>query len=358
MKNINIISPINQLGYGIASLNIVKSLSRNNNVALFPIRPIQIVNQEDAEIIKQCINNSQKFDKNASCIRIWHQNDMAEFVGKGKHIGFPFFELNKFNELEKHHLNSLDQLFVASNWAKEICEHELSIGKDNITTVPLGVDVELFKPSLTNNKNKSTIFFNCGKWEVRKGHDILCEVFCEAFSKEDDVELWMMCSNPFLNESQASDWHKMYKNSKLGDKVKFIDRVNTPQEVYNIMKHIDCGVFPSRAEGWNLELLEVMSCGKQVIATNYSAHTEFCNSRNTLLVDIEETELAFDGIWFNGNGNWAKIGNNQKEQLISHMKDIHKMKQQEGTVTINNEGVITAQNYNWNNTGDIIDKNV
>jgi len=349
MNNINIISPINQLGYGIAGLNIVKSLSNIYNVSLFPFKPLQVVTQEDADVIRQCLENSKAFDKNAPCIRIWHQHEMAEFVGKGEHIGFPFFELDVFKSVEKHHLNSLDKLFVTSKWAKNICENELTLDNDNIITIPLGVDVETFKPSITQSHNSSTVFFNCGKWEVRKGHDILFKVFCDTFEENDNVELWMMCSNPFLNESQTKEWQSLYKNCKLGEKIKFIDRVNTPQEVYNIMNNVDCGVFPSRAEGWNLELLELMSCGKQVIATNYSAHTEFCNSQNCLLVDIDETEVAFDGVWFHGSGNWGKIGKNQEEQISSHMISIHKQKHQNGAVETNINGLITAQSYNWDN---------
>lgn len=354
MKNINIISPINQLGYGIAGLNIVKSLSKTHNVALFPIRPMQVVTQEDANVVQSCVENSKLFDYEAPCIRIWHQNQMAEFAGRGTRIGFPFFELDTFNDLEKHHLNSLDKLFVTSSWAKQICEKELSLDTENIIVIPLGVDVDTFKPSITQCHNENTIFFNCGKWEVRKGHDVLFKVFCDTFSENDNVELWMMCSNPFLKEEQTREWQNLYKNSSMGNKIKFIERVNTPQEVYNIMNNVDCGVFPSRAEGWNLELLELMSCGKQVIATNYSAHTEFCNSQNCLLVDIDETEVAFDGMWFHGDGNWAKIGDKQQEQLSQHMTNIHKQKQENGSVDTNINGLITAQNYNWDMIGKII----
>ena len=54
------------------------------------------------------------------------------------------------------------------------------------------------------------------------------------------------------------------------------------------MSQVDCGVFPSRAEGRNLELLEMMSAGKHVITTDYSAHTEFCTKDNAGLVPITD----------------------------------------------------------------------
>ena len=92
----------------------------------------------------------------------------------------------------------------------------------------------------------------------------------------------------------------MYTTSPLGSKVKFLDRVGSHKEVADIIRMCDCGVFPSRAEGWNLDLLEMMSCGKQVIATNYSAHTEFCNEENCMLVETTEMVDAEDGKWFRG----------------------------------------------------------
>ena len=84
MKDLNLITPINQLGYGIAGTNIAKHLASKCNVSLFPIKPIQVTTQEDADVVKQCILNSSRFNKDATCLRIWHQHDMAEFVGKRK----------------------------------------------------------------------------------------------------------------------------------------------------------------------------------------------------------------------------------------------------------------------------------
>ena len=115
------------------------------------------------------------------------------------------------------------------------------------------------------------------------------------------------------------------------------------------MAQTDCGVFPARAEGWNLELLEMMSCGKQVIATNYSAHTEFCNHNNCLLIDTDNVEPAQDGKWFFGQGNWAKIEQKQFHSLVEHMRMIHDLKQS-GKLNINSSGIETAVKFSWENT--------
>ena len=348
--NISIVSPINQLGYGIAGLNICKELSKVCKLSLIPIPPIDIYNEEDAEVLKEVIINSKFLDFDAPCIKVWHQNDMTQFAGRGLRIGFPFFELDVFTDYEKHHLNSLDAVFVSSKWAKEVCLHNLTINEDKIFVVPLGVDRTIFNEcTKTQSPTDKTIFFNCGKWEIRKGHDVIFQFFNDAFTENDNVELWMMNSNPFLSEDDQNKWNSLYLGSKLGSKIKIIPRAKTQQEVYNIMSQIHCGVFPSRAEGWNLELLELMSCGKHVIATDYSAHSEFCNDSNCYMINVNEKEKAFDGKWFLGQGNWAKITQEAKDQAVKHMRNVYD-KHQNNALDTNTAGIETSKIFSWENS--------
>ena len=338
---INLQAPINQLGYGVASLNILKALQDKAEVSLFPIGQPQFTNQTDADAVRKGMETAQTFDPQAPCIKIWHQNQMAERIGSGKFIGFPIFELDTFNDLEKHHLNSCEHLFVCSKWAKNVCLYQTRLWPYRIHVVPLGVDAELFPPAPVRQDDK-TIFFNCGKWEIRKGHDILIKAFEKVLQHGEDAELWMMCSNPFNSEEENSRWHQLYSHPK----VRIIPRADTQAEVYNIMSQVDCGVFPSRGEGWNLELLEMMSAGKHVVTTNYSAHTEFCTEENSGLVTISDVEPAFDGKWFFGQGNWAKI--TQHTEFDLYMKMMKFILDKKGT--LNEAGIKTAKKFSWENT--------
>ena len=347
---LNIISPINQLGYGIAGLNICKELDNMIKVSLFPIGQPQVTNSKDHSRITDMMANSRMPNFEGDCIRIWHQHDMSQWVGRGKRIGFPIFELDKFNDVELYHLSSLDKIFVCSEWAKQVILDNIQINKSDVHVIPLGVDSRIFDNSLDNQQNDATIFFNCGKWEVRKGHDIIPRAFCEAFSEQDNVELWMMCQNPFNTESEERRWIDMYKSCPLGSKIKIMNRVETQQEVYNIMAQTTCGVFPARAEGWNLELLEMMACNKPVITTFFSAHTEFCTEDNAFLIPIEEVEPAYDGKWFDGNtGEWAKLGDKEVSRLANRMKFVH-----DNSISTNPQGVETAKRFTWENSAKLV----
>ena len=162
----------------------------------------------------------------------------------------------------------------------------------------------------------------------------------------------MMCENPFVQGEEKMKWIDKYKSTPMGDKIRILDRGETQAEGYNIMSSVDCGVVPSRAEGWNLELLEMMACGKQVIATNYSAHTQFCNQNNSYLIDLENREAAYDGVFFSGShGQWGSFSESSIDQLIEHMRTVHNTKQQLENASLetflNNEGIDTANQFSW-----------
>jgi len=346
MKKINLHCPINSTGYGIASLNIAKNIYNHFNVSYFPLGNITVDTKEDYDFVYKILKNSELADPLSPTIKIWHQFDLMQRIGRGKYFAMPFFELDTFNPLEKRDLSAPDMLFVSSEWAKSIIE------KNNVTTptsvIPLGVDVSVFDYKKYNKTNPKYTFVNIGKWEIRKGHDFLCDVFKNAFPFENDVELIICASehSSYSSKEEIIKWKEKYSNDK---RIKIIPGVESHQQIAKIIAESDCGIFPSRAEGWNLELLECMAMNKPCIATNFSAHTEFCNQDNCFLIDIETTEPAFDGKAFKNQGNWAKISNNQIDQII-----FYKRKAYFDKITTNPNGLKTANKYTWENSAQKI----
>jgi len=348
---LNLITPFNTLSYGYTGSFIYEELNKLIDVKPFCLG--QFTAERRFEYIKTvCDSVKLTYHHNAPCLKIWHQHDMTGFTGKGPSIGFPIFELNKFNDLEKHNLEYPDHLFVTSKWAKNIILENVDRKEETVHIAPLGVDAGIFQESSFRNDGK-TRFINFGKWEVRKGHDILCEAFNRAFTVDDDVELVLFTTNMFLKPHQHKEWCDFYINSELGSKIKIGKRLENQEQVYNVMKDMDCGVFPARAEGWNLELLEMMSCGKPVITTNVTAHTEFCTTENSMLIELEDMELAFDGQFFNGQGDWYCIDDAHIDQIAEYMKTVHKLKQ-ENNLQQNTAGIETAKKFTWSNSAQTI----
>lgn len=339
--NINLQCPINPLGYGQTSFNLLQAMENSGlfETTLFPIGNISYKCSEiEKSVIGRCIDRQSMFDPTAPSLLIWHQFDMAKHIGKGERIGFPIFELDSFTKRELWHLSSLDRVLVCSDWAKKVVEDHCNVKKTQV--VPLGVNTNIFKPVSKNRKDGKTVFLNIGKWEIRKGHDILLSAFQKAFKGKDDVELWMMNHNPFLNEQQTKQWLKPYVED---GRVKILGRVESHQEVATIMNEADFGIFPSRAEGWNLEALEMLACGKKIGITNYSAHTQFCNKSNSYLIEPKGLEPAWDGIWFDGmSGNWANVSIDSVADCLYNMY-------RDGPV-LNERGILTAKQFTWENS--------
>lgn len=350
MKQLNLMGSISQTGYGVVTYNILKYLTEAGwDISLFAKGGTDRNTTEEINLIKQSIKNAELFPYDAPCLNIWHQHDLANRIGRGKYVAYPFFELDCLSKVEQHHLNYPDELIVSSSWAKEVLE------RNKVTTpttvVPPGVDLSLFNPHKVSPKQDNTfVFLNCGKWEIRKGHDFIVDAFHQAFNKDDNVELWLMPSNIFLTDQEKKNWEGLYMNTALGKagKIKILPWVRTHSEVSKVMSVADCGIFPSRGEGWNLELLEMMALGKPVIATNYSAHTEFCNEDNCMLIDVDDVEPAYDGRWFFEQGNWAVIGQPQLKQFRDYMKETYDLFKSGGDL-YNEAGVDTSEKYSWEN---------
>lgn len=350
--NLNYNACINNLSYGITSINILKELCRQSvNVSLHPIGMMDCL-PEEVSIVRGCLENSIQYDYDSPCLKIFHANGLKDMIGRGQKIGFPIFELNNFTPTEKHQLSGLDKIIVASKWGKNVLQ-------ENGVNVPvfvanLGVDRKIFNEELvgTNDisKDTATKFLMFGKWEIRKGHDIILDAFCKAFTPQDNVKLIGNCFNHFIGKEGNHQWEQMYMLSEMATKIHiFSERLSTQLNVAQLMSSVDCGLFVSRAEGWNLGLLEMMSMGKHVIATNCTAHTEFANPNNSHMVEVGELEDAYDGVFFNGSGKWPSITENSIDQIVEHMRTVHKLKQS-GCLQPNIYGINTAKQLSWENS--------
>ncbi len=324
--------------YGICTTNIILALER----AGINVQAIPIGNPEwlESQNLLPSLEKGQFFT-DSPCIRLFHEFDLSTHHGKGLHIGFPIFEKTNFSYQEIHQLNSVDALFVCTKWAKQMIEDN-GITKP-VHVVNLGVDQTIFKP--TQPSNGPFRFFFPGKFEIRKGFDIVVELFERAFTVHDDIEILFLPFNRFIGE-ENKQWCDFLMSSSLASKTRIYNYVDTPEQVAEIYEASDCIVSFSRAEGWNLPLLEGLSCGKQIVATNYSAHTEYLTRENSYLVDVDGLEPALDGKWFTRpENNWALIAEGCKSGLIDSLREAYKQGKR-----VNQEGIETANRFTWDNT--------
>lgn len=197
-------------------------------------------------------------------------------------------------------------VFCGSTWCKE---RLAEIGVTNTKVLIQGVDHEIFCPRKTErfvrtNGSESITgvdfkidpsfrIFSGGKFEYRKGQDIVIAAFREFLKTHPEAHLVCAWFNPWPNlfytmwESQwikppvgdmptQEDFFKLIliQNGIPESNFTVLPQLSQPA-LADVMRSTDLGVFPNRCEGGtNLVLMEYMSCGKPVVASVATGHKD------------------------------------------------------------------------------------
>lgn len=353
---INISAPFCSSGYGQVALALLGAFDRRGDMpAAFSIGSMEVEPCQE-ELLKVSLERAKFFDPAAVSLRIYHQWLLAEHIGRGPRVALPIFELDTLTPVEKHHLDAQDLVVVPSEWARGVLE---SNGVLRVPTVvaPFGVDRTVFTAT-DLPESGPTVFAHIAKAELRKGIFEVIEAFHRAFTSRDDVRLVLHCHNPFMPASQqeryAREWQNAARRGPLADKITITsERFRTRAEVAALMAKAHCGLFPARAEGWNMELAEMLAMGRHVVCTDYSGHTEFVTGDCARLIPVTSLEAAYDGLYFHGQGNWAVFGPTEKECLIGHMRSIHR-ERLAGSLPLNQAGIDRMRAFTWEKTAALI----
>jgi glycosyltransferase involved in cell wall biosynthesis len=343
LKELSLNCSINSLGYGTIGRNLIPELKKLNiKVNLFPIGDISVENAEEKDVINWALSNTQFSNLSCPLVKVWHQNEMLSEFGSGEKYGFAIFELDRFNKIELESLSKV-KVINCSKWAEEVCKAN---GIKSHGVVPLGYNPKTFYskpiPSLDTFK-----ILTMGKWEIRKGHYELPDLLIRAIEQQridnphhpNLFELSICCYNPFYTTAENKSWEDYYKY-KLSPycKLNFIERLKTQEDVRDLILANHISFLPSHSEGWGLEALETLACGRHLVTTKYAGATEYFGKYN---FDIE-LELAIDGKWFFGQGNWLKFTDKVKDDLVDQL-----LFSFENCYEENKDGLKIAEKFTW-----------
>ncbi len=350
------IAPYCRTGYGIVGAHLLREfLLQDAPVAYFPLGQIDTTVVKN-DVVRRALARQGSFDDSAPSVRLSQQFDLALHVGRGPRVGFPIFELDCFHPYERHHLERQDRLLVTCEWARGVLR-ENGLSKTPIDIVPLGVDRQVFHEGVpcTAPKATDTVFMNVGKLERRKGQLDLLRAFEAAFASADAVQLVLVCHNPFVDEKTFAELVLPFRTSPMASRITLVTTpLPTQRELASVMASADCAVFPARAEGWNLEALEMLSMGKPVIATDCTGHSAYLTHDNARLVTVDALEQSVPGAL---KGRWAAWGARQHEHLVTHLRDVHAAKHH-GSLGINHAGISTAQQLSWSASANALMQSV
>ena len=354
---INFYAPINTLGYGVHTYNLLKSLDKLDvEFALFPLNNSPEINDP---VIEKWIANQKRFNKNDVGVMIFHEQFMNRFYGKMR-IGFPVFELDLLSEdIEK--LRTLDYILQTSEYFKSYLNN---LGFNNVFVVPEGFNPNMFNfdNSLLQKKEKllnerGLIFSHIGKMEERKSTLDIVNVFTEAlFNASIKCTLLLNVVNPFL-----SKWLDLLSNfiysleyikhqedestiSFSKGNLKIIVLKGKLRNVREIYDSSVFGLYLSKAEGFGLPLIESIASGLPCVTTCNTGMMDYLKEYpNDLIVSSNKKVIANDGIWFKGDrGEWLCPDLGHVKQILRNIannpiKYLH----------MANDCYKSIQNYTW-----------
>ena len=238
---------------------------------------------------------------------------MSEQFVKGTIIKWGIFETDSLPDDYISYLNRSHLIWVPSQWAKTILLSH-GIGGDQIHVVHEGVDPDIYHPYCRPKLSNRGVFrfFMCGKKETRKGFDELLQRFKIAFGTDAKTELHLKADYFWGGRGQANakqnELARQIDDLGLKNVVPISNALST-SDMALIYNNYDAMIFPSRAEGWGLPLIEAIACGLPAISTYYSGHTEYLAAIDGQFVRLDHqlhpiTCPEFLQHWKSG-GQWA-----------------------------------------------------
>lgn len=312
---VNFFAPINDLGYGIHSYNTIKEFeARGHGVTL--VTPFGRVSR-GGDNINRWLDARNHFDPNLPGIMIFNEEYLTQFCGRPR-IGFPVFECEQFTPLQVAMIKTCDAVFTPSKWGASVLHaHQIR----NVHIVNEGFDPDLFpwmRVSKSEENDSPFTFVHVGKFEARKGTLQAIECFFTALEGE-HARLIMHVHNPFLNDYAAI--HELVSRlgfttanngatwRRAGLSIQFTQPVPDQKLISDLYLEADCGLFPTRAEGWGLPILECLASGVPCIVGSWTGQSEYVDAiahdMDPFILKRPMRQDAADNIWFFGDrGKW------------------------------------------------------
>jgi len=332
-------APINALSFGNVTINILRELYKKNvDLVFFPIGDkaeldaYDKINMDFIKYLQKATNERFfKIHKNIPSLKIWHILGSENRCTKNQSL-FTFHEVSEVTNSEKNLLNLQDQIFVTSNYTKNIFELN---GVKNVTYVPLGFDPDFHETNKTYLEEK--IHFGLiGKFENRKNTSRIIKTWLKLFGNNSQYQLSCAITNPFIDSSRLQNEIIKTLEGKQYNNINFIPYMKTNSEVNDFMNSIDIDLGGlSGGEGWNLPSFNATALGKWSVVLNATAHKDWATKDNSILIEPSSLKDCYDDIFFRkgqmfNQGQFFDISDAEMENAISKSVSYAKKKNIEG----------------------------
>lgn len=283
-----------------------------------------------------------------------------------ENYGYAVFE----NELTPNSIENsklYTKIVTASTWNYEKLK---AAGIHNAGLAIQGVDTEMFYPDTAKRSENLFVIFSGGKFEIRKGQDIILKAVSILQKKYPDIILlnawynaWidsmrlMRFSNFMKYDEKGSTWDEFMNNiyycNDIDPQKVFTLPLVPNKDLRQVYLKSDIGLFPNRCEGGtNLVMMEYMACGKPVIGSYNTGQKDVLTDNNCLLLKQMKEFKLFD------SENWmfADWEEPSLDEIIEKIEFAYHNR--ETIKKIGMEGAQSMKKFAWSKTAENIIKEV
>ncbi|MGC4128122.1 MAG: glycosyltransferase [Bergeyella sp.] len=243
-------------------------------------------------------------------------------------IAFWAWELENFPEKAIPFFDFFQEIWVPSNFCAEAISkispipvikimHSIEIEKTDFGRKDFG---------LPEGKFIFLTMFDYYSYIERKNPIATIDAYEQSFGQNNaDVLLVIKTS---ISNDFPKDKEKLLKRIGGNKSIILIEEILEKDQLYGLMNCCDSFVSLHRSEGFGLTMAEAMFLGKPVIATAYSANTEFMNINNSFLVKYSMVKTGDKYYCSTEKDFWANPDTDHAASLMKFVFDNPKEKKE------------------------------
>jgi glycosyltransferase involved in cell wall biosynthesis len=269
------------------------------------------------------------------------------------------YEYNGKNLLQgfAKHYKQTTKVLPSSYFTKEVFLN-MKIPEEHMVVVPHGINLEDFEDGekcAIQTKKKHKILLNIAQPHRRKAIPLALEGFGKAFTKDDDVCLVAKVFTKNKGKHQFDvDFPAMYKTfeRKFSNHAEVEFQTSYIQNIAHIYNACNINYSATHAECWHLPSLEALAAGLINVVPNYGGQLDFCNDKNSLLIDGKIVRAPRDHQYWHFNQfavHYSIDTNNAAQQLQKAVEEYDDLLEKFSPYMKS-----TAAKFTWENAAQMI----